>query len=204
MSSSARDLLLPLSILASVAVGVAIGGWIVRPAVPFPASTLSAGSGSDELIVAMESLRVEIVRMRERIETMPEATGSSARVDAISGSALVAGDVQVELRKVTDQLAQTAEALRSAAARTGGDRAPLTPPSSVDPAPLEALIRAQPDENKDAHQLWTYQQVMDRFGRPDRIGREDGGMYWIYTGKSGSAIFHFADGRVLYVRPTRR
>ena len=75
------------------------------------------------------------------------------------------------------------------------------PPGEPDRAALMALQQQEELENGSeqvvaAHRMWTYQQVLDRYGRPDEVSSHEDYLEWIYhipeTGDNFD--FHFVDG----------
>jgi hypothetical protein len=197
-----RDILFPLVILVAVGVGAVIGGMLVRGGVSAPAPVVASSGDRKDFVDAVDALRQELVRSREKLDGLAGTPAASERVDASAASNVHAKDIATELHAVTAELAQAVEALRDAARRSGGDRAPLIAPASTPDSHLLDEIRGQPFvERNKTYLLWTYQQVMDRFGRPDLIGSWSNGLSWWYRGNSGKTVyFDFSDGRVSQVR----
>jgi hypothetical protein len=191
-SDRTRDLLLPITILISVAVGAVIGGSFAR------SDTHSTTSPADPkaLVDASESLRAELARTREQSATLSSTSGPTERTETRTA----APDMTSELRRATAQLTEAAESLHASASRAGGDRQPLIPPATVDPKALQEVLSQTYEVNTKTCLLWTYQQVMDRFGPPNRARREEGGTCWKFAAQSRSVFFDFVDGRVVSVR----
>src|SRR4051812_8368802 len=118
VSDRTRDLLLPLTILASVAVGAVIGGTFARAGSDSRAPSTGTSADPKALIDAIDSLHAELVRIRERLDASSMSAASPVQADTRSPAQPAAPD----LRLVTTQLTEAAEALRSAASRTSGDR----------------------------------------------------------------------------------
>lgn len=197
VSDRTRDLLMPITILVSVGVGAVVGASFVRAGTADRSNVDPTLADSKTLVTSIDALRDEVERLRARIETSASAASSPERSQ--SRTAVPAPDTTNDLRAATAQLVEAADTLRHAASRSSGDRAPLVMPRSVDPKHLQKVLTQDNDQNKKTYLLWTYQQVIDVFGPPSQVGREEGGVYWQYRSGSDSVLFHFADGRVFEV-----
>ncbi len=191
-SDRARDLLFPITILISVAVGTVIGGSFARSGTDNRPLISATSTDSKALVDAIDSMRAELARTREQLALTSSPASSSSLADTRS----VAPDTISEMRKVTARLIEAADTLHSAASHAGGDRVPLVAPATVDPKVFQVVLSQENEINSKTYLLWTYQQVMDRFGTPDAAGHEDAGAWWIYAQGSSSVLFHFTDGRV--------
>jgi hypothetical protein len=194
-----RELLVPLTILASVAVGAVIGMTFGRSMSRTTPDSSTGSVDTKAFADAGDGLRTELVRLREKLE--PGTLSAPTQEHADSRSVAGTPDLAADLRKTTAQLVQAADSLRNAANRAGGDRVPLVAPAAVDPSAFEVLWRSPPETIRKTHQLWTYQQVMDKYGAPDSVGTEQTGLYWMYQQGQKTVLFHFVDGRVAAVSP---
>jgi prepilin-type processing-associated H-X9-DG protein len=199
-SDRTRELVLPLAILASVAVGAVIGRSFAGDHTVSSAPTGASPEETKELVDALQALRAELIKARELREEALGSTASLARTPA-PRSEIEAGNLAKELRTATADLVSSGEALRQAADRARAERAPLIfPEKPPDPALLDAVASATYDVNARAYMLWTYQQILDRFGKPEGISHGDFGLALMYRSKSGRYVnFTFADGRVWQV-----
>jgi hypothetical protein len=196
ISDRTRDLLLPLTILASVAVGAVIGGTFGRAGSDSRAPSTGTSADPKALVDAIDSLHTELVRIRERLDASSMSAVSPVQADTRSPAQQAVPD----LRLVTAQLTEAAEALRSAASRTLGDRTTaLIAPPTRDQQTLKEMSIQEFNVVSKPYLLWTYQQVMDRFGSPDSVSARQEGMIWQYKVDDREVSFHFADGRLCYV-----
>lgn len=196
-----RDVLFPLVILVSVAVGAVIGGTLVRDkantAVPVD---VSAGDPKN-LVDAIHELRTELVHIREGSGGLASPSAGSERADATAPPSGASKDLVAEMRKATAELTHAVDLLRDATKRWGGDRAPLIAPASpADPRVLDEVAAAPENARIKPYQLWTNQQVLDRFGPPDSIYCSDRSIQWSYVRTNGKGVhFIFVEGRVVQV-----
>lgn len=198
VSDRTRELLFPITILVSVAVGVMIGGVFARSGknVPSPASVPAP---DDKAVVdAIDAVRAELVRVRERLDATSVTSSAKAPVESRSSAA---PDATMETRQVTAALLEAANSLRSVIAGFGGGSAPLVLPKTVDPAVWSDLDHQSFEESKKSYLLWNYQQVLDRFGQPYQFGADNSGTYWMYNrGQGRTTMFRFTDGMVTAVQ----
>jgi hypothetical protein len=189
-----RELLFPITILVSVAVGVGIGTVFSRTGNDTRASIGSSGSDSKSIVDAVDAVRAELVRVRERLDASSMSVTQTERTDTRSTAS---PDATAEIHKATAALVQATDSLRAASVRAESGRAPLVAPPAVDPNVWTELKTRNFAENTKSYILWNYQQVMDRFGPPDQFGTDNSGTYWLYrTGPHGNAFFRFTEGLV--------
>jgi hypothetical protein len=195
-----RELLFPITILVSVAVGVGIGSVLGRTSNDSHAPIQASGTDSKAIVDAIDAVRAELVRMRERLDANSSPAARPDRTDTRSSAT---ADGTTELHKATETLEKAADSLRSAIAGFGGGSAPLVTPRSVDPRVWVDLDHQKFAENTKTYMLWNYQQVLDRFGPPDQFGEDNGAgrTYWLYHhGEKSSTFFRFTNGLVSAVQ----
>jgi hypothetical protein len=193
VSDRSRDLLFPITILISVAVGAVIGGSVARSGAEDRGPLHAANADSKALVDAIDAMRAELARTRKQFAMASSSTPPSGLAESRSA----APDWSAELRKATGQLAEAADLLRSASARATGASAPMVVPRAVDPAVWTDMDQHSWAENTKPYLLWNKQQVLDRFGLPDQVGADGFGPYWWYNRDQQRHItFRFIDGLV--------
>jgi hypothetical protein len=192
-----RELLFPITILVSVAVGALIGGTFARGENGKNSPLDTSVRDNKDVVDAIDAVRAELVRMRERLDAAPLPVAQTGRADTRSSAA---PDTTTEISKATAALLEAASSLRSAIAGFGGGSAPLVMPKSLDPGVWNDLNPQSFAENTKAYVLWNYQQVLDRFGPPDLFGTDNLGTYWLYHHGKRSTTFRFTDGLVAAVQ----
>jgi hypothetical protein len=205
MGDRTSGLVLPLSILVSVAVGAVIGGTFGRmSAAPATSGSLQIGEVK-ELTDAIHALRLEMEHAREPKGelTAPPPTPAPSRTDAPTEESTFSTEVAKELREATAEFVQAVGELRNAVKRSAPDLPPPRfPHAQSDGAAVSAAAAQTAEEINKSYLFWTYQQVIDAFGAPLGTGREkEGAILWWYAGKTeGSGLnFWFIDGRVFRV-----
>lgn len=178
---------------------------------------LSVSSDGD-LLRALRELASELRASREIHGSTPAAAvGSSERSMVAPSGESVLMELTLAVRQLQESLQASAEFAgvtqaggRGAAAPLRLPRdgrrsylAPLTPPpgtsdedSEVDPA----------DVYTREHLFWSEQQVLDRYGMPDRVSSEgDGELRWLYDDPAQDPTRSFGvgffEGRVIHVGP---
>jgi hypothetical protein len=195
------SLTLPLSILASVAVGAVLGHLFTRTDAGVTASTAVSIPDARDLVDAMHALRDEMSHGREPRNELVTPPVMPTRTDASQSADDPSLDVAKELREATTELARVVGDLRNALKLS---RPELPPPVFQNGEPNRALVDADAgrpsEELNKSYLFWTYQQVADRFGAPTGTERkESGAIVWYYPGSlegSNSLEFWFMDGRV--------
>ena len=165
-----------------------------RSATPAAAPAAGPAVGDDALALAIRDLRLEIRDLRA---ALTEPRPDSARTPA---GAAPAGPDQERLVAALEALARAL----SPGARPGstgtGRSAPLIVPRGPPRHDLLRDVRAMDEEQRGrTYRFLTYQEVLDRFGRPDQVYR---GGQWMYEDPdSGDEItFYFEDGLLLNIR----
>jgi hypothetical protein len=195
-SDRTRELVLPLAILASVVAGALLGNLFARTEENPTASAASHGD-SKELVDVLQGLREEIALLREARTARSMAPPASERIEVSSTGATPKGDLAQALQAATAQLTTAVETLQRAVERPGGDRDRLIIRNiTPDPQILDEL-GARPMETKQEYFLWTPQQILDKFGKPDRIVLSERGPSWVYRGSGKYWVqFYFQEGLV--------
>jgi hypothetical protein len=205
MSERASGVVLPLSIVVSVAVGVVLGGMFARGSAGPAASTSLSLDEAKELTEAIHALRLEMERAREpKAElTVPPPTSVPSRVDASPETSAPSTDVAKELREATAEFVQAVGRMKSSLTHAGPESPPpVFPSTQSDGALVSSAALRSAEQNNKAYLFWTYQQVIDAFGAPAGTGRDkEGAILWWYNGQTdGTGInFWFVDGRVFRV-----
>jgi hypothetical protein len=183
--------------LGGVVGGVLGSALIARPAPSQGAATPGTGpQGSDAALVGAIGELVDEVR---RIRNAPAPTGEpSERRPVEDGSA-----PDLDEDRVVAALDRLTQALQASQGRVSGGGVGITP--LVLPAPgsrlaaLEALAGRDWEENSREYRFWTFQQVLDRFGRPDEVSDDR----WIYFLRSGGDetvfTFQFSQGFLMNI-----
>jgi hypothetical protein len=195
-----RELLFPITILISVAIGVGIGSVLGRTGNDSHAPIQASGTDSQAIVDAIDAVRAELVRMQERLDASKSPAAQPDRTDLRSTAT---ADGTSELHKATETLEKAADSLRSAIAGFGGGSAPLVTPRSVDPHVWVDFDHQRSAEDTKSYMLWNFQQVLDRFGPPDQFGQGNspGATYWVYRhSEKKVTFFRFIDGLVAAVQ----
>lgn len=165
---------------------------------------------SSELLSAIRQLSGEIQQLAGR----PSAAASSPANVPRENTKFPAGD-PASIEKLTMSLDRLAAALASA---PRGSSSAITPPRPFGVPELTAvqrndfllkyMDRDEDEASRDFH-FMTAQQVLDKFGRPDRMAARQDGVEWSYVLKTTSPdggmseyTFRFviSDGYVVQVR----
>lgn len=195
-NESARGLVLPVSILVAVAVGVVIGVTVARPAASAPSAQLSA-EPSAELSTTLRALTTELERMRQSASTLSVSAPQPTRTEA---GPTVGDDVARQIDEASRRLTAALDQMRATAASFSADLRPLVVPSAPPDLALLEKLTTSGDYSATArkYQLWTYQEVLDRFGAPSSVQRWETGVQWMYEfPPDNNATFLFIDGRVV-------
>jgi hypothetical protein len=159
----------------------------------------AASEGLERVLVERDPELVEALRALTRELQVREAAPASepvgdgrapVRDDALPPSA-EPGDLATAMERLARALEQ-----RPPGGGGGIGLTPLTlPPPGHRADRLRALLSMDDEEASRQFRLWTYQQVLDHFGRPDSI--REGGM-WLYelvdAGDRSEFAFRFTDG----------
>lgn len=185
--------------------GGLIGGWIgsaMFRAPTAPASAASPGDGAprsdDALRAAIEALTAE---MRRASLVTPVDDGLREPVNGEGAPPAAAQDFGAVVAAL-DRLTQALGQARGGVAGGGIGISPLVVPgpgSRKDA--LARLVGRSAEELALEHRFLTYQQVLDRFGRPDEVSADS----WSYRLDSGAEsndfTFVFVDGYLMNIWP---
>ena len=121
-----------------------------------------------------------------------------------SQSNSVSPELLDRLKKMDETMKKLADVLEDVAESTSasrGDLPPLVMPTkSIDPAILENLTEHSDLDNDLSHFKWTYQQVLDVYGKPTRSNPSPGGKghkFYYELPNGGEVIFWFIDDHVV-------
>jgi hypothetical protein len=150
-----------------------------------------AAPRDDGLRAAIEALAAELRRAN-----LAAPVDDGLRVPADGGGG--APTPTAEFAALTAALERLTQALGQARGTVAGGGIGVTPlvlpPPGHHAANLSALLAMDPEEASRQFRLWTYQQVVDHFGRPDQV--YEGG--WAYElpepGDRREFTFRFIDG----------
>ncbi len=198
-SDRTRDLVLPLAVLASVAVGALLGNMFTRLG-GAPNSTRASQGETKELIDVLETLRAEIALLREARNDSGRLSAASGRVEIPPTESTSNLDPAQQLQAATRELATAVEALRSAVNRPGGDPGRLVPPPTAQgPQVVDSAAARVAEGKQDEYLLLSHQQVLTQFGKPDVLNGSEWGPTWTYNTASHQLSFRFQDGIVWQV-----
>ena len=191
--------LLCLGVLA-FAGGMLANRWIgsapapssVAPSSPPAVETARA----DEVLV---ELAAEVRRLRQTLEQF--AAGAATREPA--GNAAQGNADEIHL--LVEELRSLVRSAPDRRAPVSGARTPelVLPPPGLRPRAAPRVIDLEEGGNMEQvnreHILWTYQDLLDAYGRPDEISQDGNGLEWLYQGDGYRTRFYFADGLLLCV-----
>jgi hypothetical protein len=204
-SDRTRELVLPLAVLVSVAVGVLVGHWIAGERGVRTTSAAISPAEARELIDVLQAMRADMARLSEARSELSASPAGSERVVAASNADGPKSDIAKELHAATAQLAAAVESLKVAVDRPGGDPDRLNIPST--PRDTVRLVETATRDVTQVQQeflLWTRQQILSEFGKPDSIHVNDARQDWVYWTATHSLTFSFHDGRVFAVQGRSR
>lgn len=194
--------------LAGVLLGFALGALSCGPGPGVgtpPIGPALSPPGADPDFAAL--LR-EVRALGDRIAELAAARPTTAVPAATPERAPVEGTGQVTTTELSQLLERCAGLVERLERRTGGtERRDLT---LVIPGATKKRFNEYNRHEDDAedrfssdHLLWSYQQVLDRYGTPDSISTMDKGrVYWRYdlvlsNGDEETTSFYFTDGLVM-------
>ena len=194
-------------LLALVTVIVSVAGATVGAALMAPAPVTQGATEAPELA----ELARELARLRAVLEGFEER---AATVELESPTPAVGAATRapaVEDGRVVEALERIRELLERPAAGGGTAvpalaAAPRPVRTEVDWEGLEQAVeerRANPDEGLAPLVLWTYADLLERYGRPSEVWSKDGQVFWNYLaapadlgGREVDLTLKFVDGRV--------
>ncbi len=187
-----------LSLTLGAALGAGFFAALVRSTPPPPQD-----SGNHEsLAKAIAELSASVRALEEKVGALqiPAAPAPTSRA-AAGGSPGPSEDLGKTLRDLVRKL----DVLQSGTASSVSAQPPLALQAARPPvvAVLEA-VRARPlAERTRDHAMWTFQEVLDRYGRPDGVdlyGGEPPTIRWTYNLPGNRLLrFKFFQGYVLWV-----
>lgn len=184
---------LALGMLGALGAG-ALGGWLARgPSSELRAAdALAPAAAADPVLAdAIRELAREVQRLRaDALRAPVEAREPAASRESVPSAASAADAQALEalMLRVASALEQ-GNGLAAATAFEGELR--MRPLGSQDPgraAALQEAARADYDVALEAHEFWSYQRLLDRYGRPDRITAD---------GPTCTFVYELGEGREL-------
>jgi hypothetical protein len=154
---------------------------------------LSTPSQDSELVNVLGSLRAELSRLNDHLlrGSQTPSSGSTERRREPDANSEVLG----ELRELTSVLKSLSARMATSPGTSSFDLRPPALDAKRPPVPVTAPERQEDFER--IHLFWTYQQVLDRYGRPDEIQPRENAQSWWYR-ESGRVIgFTFSQGFVI-------
>lgn len=169
---------------------------------------------------AAAELRAVAAELRDALARI--GTGEASERAASRSPLAPAGehDARDELAAAVRELSAAVETLRANASRSSAPRQRATTPAeraaAFDLQTLRETLASGNDEAYAAarqrllaeHMMWTYDDVLAAYGRPDEVSAPPNYMRWIYvTSAPGSSLeqitFDFRDGRVIRMNYNR-
>ena len=181
--------------------GMFFGGlltWVVLPTATAGDGGSANGTTLEAMIDAQRQTDVALRELSAAVTALSSANGGAPVREAADGSA---SDLAAQLDRVVEALERLAS--RSAAGPGTAGRAPLVNPDRVtNHAALESLGTRDKLDVDLRHLGWTYQQVLDVYGRPTENYPDQRAVdhRWIYELPGGQKyMFQFVDGHVVRV-----
>ncbi len=164
---------------------------------------IRALSAQIEGMEAAKSARGVVPTRRSRRELASDSVAPEL-LDRLDKSDKAMKDLQGRLDKLDTTMENLAEALVQMVKSQKTPRKaipPLVMPQhAIDPAPLLNLTRKPEIDNDLDHFMWTYQKVLDVYGKPDRSNPSPGGKghkWYFEIPGGGEIIFWFMDDQVV-------
>jgi hypothetical protein len=199
-----------LLLFAGGACAGVIGSILIAPA---PARDAARAANPNEISDALARLADEVSHLNERLARAPDATASAPAREAAAAGAGAPGASSRSEEEMLVLLRRLSAALAAPSPGVSPGSVALAVPESPSPQERAALgarfkgLGASRDEREAeitrSHVLLTYQQILDRYGRPDDVSAFQGGMTWTYKlskdedGGETLVWFDFADGIVV-------
>jgi hypothetical protein len=201
------QLLIGLLLFAGGACAGVIGSAVFAPA--RDAAPGRARENPNEVSESMARLSAEVRALAERLERAPAASSPTLVREATASGAGVRADdeILVMLRRLT-----AAQAATSAGSLHNPGPLELPPPMTPQKRSAIKLQLKSLGDSRDAreaeltrsHQFMTFQQILDRYGRPDDMTSAAGSLVWTYVLSKGGdeegdtqVWFTFVDGIVV-------
>ena len=189
---------------AALFVGGLLGG-LLGSALFASRSTPTGGVGVAERVLTTtdESLSaaIEALTRELRVRDVPAVVDGGER-EVVRADGTTAPTDFGEVVAAMDRLTRALERSPAGGATGGVGVTPLVLPGPGNrPDQLAQLVGRDWQELSREYRLWTYQQVLDRFGRPDEISSGA----WLYRlvqgGQGHTFTFNFQDGYLTNVYP---
>ena len=214
-----KNSVLPVTIaLAGTLLGFFLGASARAAEAPGAARPTSGGelwptaddTSQDRLIAELRTLGDRIVALHQ----LP-ATGGGSVVpqerEAVSQRQVVAPPgPAADITQLLDRCTTLLERLERRVAQDGESRLSLTTPRATreDLLQYDEAVEGAGDQFQEDHVLWGYQQVLDRYGKPDSVSvQQDGSVRWYYELFSAESLkqergyrFYFSDGLLVRAR----
>jgi len=187
-------------------VGGLLGGLLGSALFSRDATPGPVGSASERVVVASDpQLREAIEALTRELRRAGVATPADGERRAPANGEGTAPAAQQDFGAVIASLDRLTQALGQARGGAGGGGigiSPLVLPSAGSRADaLAGLAGRSAEDLSREYRFLTYQQVLDRFGRPDEVSANS----WLYRFGSGEALqvftFKFSDGYLTNLYP---
>jgi HAMP domain-containing protein len=189
-----RTVLLVIAIGLASFIGTRLGSATDTPdrvATDTPTDELSRCAGAlDRIAERLEALR-PATALAEPPKTSPSISSGPSRM----------ADELASLEAALGRLTSTVKSIEDVASMTRTHATDLKiPDSPPDPGALDVLNKIDEEKRTAPHLFWSYQRVLDTFGRPDLVRAvEAGGVRWYYGEAGDQRSFWFVDGVVAQV-----
>jgi hypothetical protein len=191
-----------LAFLAGLLGGALAGRFAAPRAAPGHAP------GDPALDRAVERALITLDESTQRLGSQLELLGRelSRAPSAPEQLAPAVGALPPDLALLIASVEQLSQAVRAQASQAGwGGRSPAIaapmlslPPTEPPPALLAEVSAAETEAMRRRHLFWSYQQILDSYGRPLSITVGDGHVTWEYQSADGNYVgFRFFDGMVM-------
>lgn len=204
--SKLASLIPALNVLIGTLCGIAIATlWQPTPTATSPAALdpgLDAGVEGERLSAILSELRSIDDRLAlPQVTSAPEASRTSYAREPVIDDDTTNPEIATLLQRCTTLIERLERA--SSSGRQSLAPAPASA-SRKGLAEQEGIGRDELEQFARGHYLWSYQQVLDRYGMPDKIWtRQDGGMTWNYQVEGrleeNDWQFRFSDGVIIAV-----
>jgi hypothetical protein len=204
---------LSAALIGGVVAGAVCGTMLVVLGEREVASAAPGGAGDEAVVRELKALTAEVSTLRDELERTrltggdaPSAAAPSALAPDAAGpdGAALAAALTAALDRLSQQLGARSPGLLPPQIDTV-KRKQLKPVyDSNDPLPDHDVDYwdAECENRRQEHLLWTTEQVLDAYGRPDSISAGDNGrVTWSYELSPSSEVrFVFVEGRVANVQ----
>ncbi|MHC5210726.1 MAG: hypothetical protein ACYTG2_08410 [Planctomycetota bacterium] len=177
-------------------------GGVLAATLIAPQAETAPQPADPALARTLASLDDTVRRLGAQVEQLGrELPRVPAPAEPLAGTSPAAPD----LAPLVASVEQLVRAVRAQAGRPGGGWLPGLPvpllslPSTPPPPErLAAVAESDTDLMRDRHLFWSYQQLLDTYGRPQYISIGEGNVTWQYEAPDGNTIgFQIFDGMVM-------